>query len=44
MGHINTIFSQLLQLVDRHDFRRIEQKGYQPGRKYRTLGRWNSSL
>ena len=40
MGHINTIFSQLLQLVDRHDFRRIEQKGYQPGRKYRTLGRW----
>ena len=40
MTHVNTIFSQLLQLVDRHDFRRIEKEGYQPVPKYRTLGRW----
>jgi len=30
MAHVNTIFGQLLQLVDRHDFRRIEEKGYLP--------------
>ena len=40
MAHVNTIFGQLLQLVDRHDFRRIEKEGYKPARKCRTLGRW----
>jgi len=40
MAHVNTIFGQLLQLVDRHDFRRIENEGYRPVRKYRTLDRW----
>jgi putative transposase len=40
MAHSNTIFHQLLQLLDRHDFRKIELNGFQPKRKYRTLTRW----
>ena len=40
MAHSNTIFNQLLQLVDRHDFKKIE-KQYRPKRKYRCLDRWN---
>lgn len=40
MAHSNTIFHQLLQLLDKHDFRRIEQNGFKPKRKYRTLSRW----
>jgi len=27
MGHCNTIFHQVLRLLDRHDFRKIEQDG-----------------
>jgi transposase len=41
MVHHSTILSQLLQLVDRHDFRKIEQAGFAPKRKYRTLSRWS---
>ncbi len=41
MTHSNTIFIQLLHLLDRHDFRRIERNGFQPKRKYRTLNRWD---
>jgi len=41
MAHSNTIFHQLLQLLDRHDFRRIERNGFRPRRKYRTLNRWS---
>lgn len=40
MAHSTTIFSQLLQLVWKHDFKRIEQEGFKPGRKPRSLTRW----
>ena len=40
MAHSTTIFSQLLQLVSKHDFKRIEQEGFKPGRKLRSLTRW----
>ena len=40
MAHRNTIFRQLLQLLDRNAFDAIERKGFQPKRKYRTLTRW----
>lgn len=41
MAHHSTILSQLLQLVDRHDFQKIEREGFAPKRKYRTLSRWS---
>jgi hypothetical protein len=41
MAHSSTILSQLLQLVSRHDFRRIEKEGFKPGRKPRSLTRWD---
>jgi len=31
----------LFKFVDRHDFNRIEQGGFKPRRKSRTLNRWN---
>jgi len=40
MAHSNTIFHQLVQLIDRHDFRKLENQ-YKPKRKYRRLDRWN---
>jgi putative transposase len=40
MAHSTTIFSQLLQLVSKHDFKRIEQAGFKLGRKPRSLTRW----
>jgi len=40
MAHSNTIFSQLLQLLDRNAFDSIERNGFQPKRKYRSLTRW----
>jgi len=40
MAHSTTIFSQLLQLVSKHDFKRIEQERFKPGRKPRSLTRW----
>ena len=40
MAHRNTIFSQMLQFVSRHDFKQIEKNGYKPKRKYRSLDRW----
>ena len=40
MAHSNTIFHQLIQLIDRHDFRKLENQ-YRPKRKYRSLDRWN---
>lgn len=39
MAHSSTIFSQLLQLVSRHNFNHIEE-GFKPGRKPRSLSRW----
>ncbi|MCP4614286.1 MAG: DUF4372 domain-containing protein, partial [Planctomycetes bacterium] len=40
MAHHSTIFSQVLQLVDRHEFRKIENDGFAPKRRYRKLTRW----
>ena len=40
MAHSNTVFHQLLHLLNRHDFRKIERDGFRPKRKYRTLNRW----
>jgi hypothetical protein len=41
MAHCNTMFHQLLHLIDRHDFRRIERNGFRPKRRYRTMDRWS---
>lgn len=41
MAHSNTIFSQVLQQITRHDFRKIERNGHQPKRKYRKFTRWS---
>jgi putative transposase len=40
MAHSNTVFHQVLHLLDRHDFRKIERNGFRPKRKYRILNRW----
>ena len=40
MAHSSTILSQLLRLVSRHDFKRIEEEGFKFGRKSRSLTRW----
>jgi hypothetical protein len=40
MAHRNTIFRQMLQLVDRHVFNQVEREGYQNERPYRSLNRW----
>jgi len=40
MAHSNTVFHQLLHLLERHDFRKIERNGFRPKRKYRILNRW----
>ena len=40
MTHRNTVFRQMLQLIDRHLFNRVEQDGLKNERPYRTLNRW----
>jgi putative transposase len=40
MAHSNTVFYQLLNLIDRHDFQKLENGQFRPKRKYRTLTRW----
>lgn len=40
MSHGNTVLSQLLNLIDRHEFQKLENEQFRPQRKYRTLGRW----
>jgi hypothetical protein len=40
MAHRNTIFRQLLQLVDRHVFKRVEHEKFRSERPYRSLNRW----
>jgi Domain of unknown function (DUF4372)/Transposase DDE domain len=40
MAHSSTIFSQLLQLVSRHDFIRLEKEAFKYGHKPRSLTRW----
>lgn len=44
MAHSNTVFHQLLHLLDRHDFGKIERNGFRPKRKYRTLNRWGQFI
>lgn len=44
MAHSNTVFHQLLHLLNRHDFRKIERNGFRPKRKYRTLNRWGQFI
>jgi hypothetical protein len=41
MAHVNTIFHQLLLLINKHDFRKLETTQFKPKRKYRTLSRWD---
>ncbi len=40
MAHCNTIFSQILKLVPRHEFERLA-KGHHSGRSFRTASRWS---
>jgi len=40
MAYSSTVFHQLLQLIRRHDFDKIERHGFRPKRKYRALNRW----
>jgi len=40
MAHSNTVLAQLLKLIDRHDFQKLEKGQFRPQRKYRTLTRW----
>jgi hypothetical protein len=40
MAHSGTIFSQLLELVSRQDFRHIEEEDFTLGRKPRALTLW----
>ena len=40
MAHSNTILAQLLKLIDRHDFQKLEKGQFRSQRKYRTLTRW----
>ena len=41
MAHSNTVLAQLLSLIDRHDFQKLENGQFRPQRKYRTLSRWS---
>lgn len=41
MSHSNTVLSQLLNLIDRHDFQNLENEQFRPQRKYRSLSRWS---
>ena len=40
MAHNNTILSQLLELVSRHEFESLE-KTHHKGRSFRTASRWS---
>ena len=40
MAHCNTIFQQMLKLIPRHHFSRLEQE-YGTGRQARSFSRWN---
>lgn len=41
MAHTNTVLAQLLNLIDRHDFQKLENGQFRPQRKYRSLSRWS---
>ncbi len=40
MAHSNTVYAQLLKLIDRHDFQSLHEGVYRPQRKYRSLSQW----
>lgn len=40
MAHSNTVLSQMLKFIDRHDFQDLENGQFRPQRQYRTLSRW----
>ncbi len=40
MAHCNTIFSQILKLVPRHEFETLAKQHYS-GRSFRTASRWS---
>jgi hypothetical protein len=40
MAHCNTIFQQMLKLIPRHHFCRLEQE-HGTGRQARSFTRWN---
>ena len=40
MSHGNTVLSQMLKLIDRHDFQDLEKGQFRLQRQYRTLNRW----
>jgi putative transposase len=40
MAHSNTVLAQLLNLIDRHDFKKLENEQFKPYRRYRILSRW----
>ena len=40
MAHCNTIFSQILKLVPRHEFEALAKQHHQ-GRAFRTASRWS---
>lgn len=40
MAHSNTVFSQLLKLIDRHDFQSLHEGEFRPQRKFRSLSQW----
>ena len=42
MAHHNTVFSQILRLVPRHEFESLAKTHHQ-GRKLRKMTRWSSS-
>lgn len=41
MPHGNTVLSQLLKLIDRHDFKKLGNGKFKPKRKYRSLSLWS---
>ena len=40
MAHSNTVFAQLLNLIDRHDFQNLHEGDFRLQRKFRSLSRW----
>ncbi|PUB81277.1 MAG: IS4 family transposase, partial [gamma proteobacterium symbiont of Ctena orbiculata] len=40
MSHHNTVFSQLLKLIPRHEFESLA-KQHHTGRSFRTASRWS---
>lgn len=39
-AHANTVYAQLLKIIDRHEFQHLHTGPYRPQRKYRALSQW----